>query len=40
MQTIETINPIEARRARIAQYRGQKARLTVRGSTFMGTFDQ
>jgi hypothetical protein len=36
MQTIETINPIEARRARYAQYRGQKARLTLMGSTVTG----
>jgi hypothetical protein len=33
MQTIETTNPIEARRARYAQYRGQKATLTHTGST-------
>ncbi|MDB5610198.1 MAG: hypothetical protein JWP25_7098 [Bradyrhizobium sp.] len=36
MQTIETTNPIEARRARYAQYRGQKARLTLMGSTITG----
>jgi hypothetical protein len=36
MHTIETINPIEARRARYAQYRGQKARLTLMGSTVTG----
>jgi hypothetical protein len=36
MQTIETTNPIEARRARYAQYRGQKAKLTLMGSTVTG----
>jgi hypothetical protein len=36
MQTIETTNPIEARRARYAQYRGQKATLILMGSTVTG----
>jgi hypothetical protein len=36
MQTIETTNPIEARRARYAQYRGQKATLKLMGSTVTG----
>jgi hypothetical protein len=36
MQTIETTNPIEARRARYAQYRGQKVTLTLMGSTVTG----
>jgi hypothetical protein len=36
MQTIETTNPIEARRARYAQYSGQKATLTLMGSTVTG----
>jgi hypothetical protein len=36
MQTIETTNPTEARRARYAQYRGQKATLTLMGSTVTG----
>jgi len=36
MQTVETTNPIEARRARYAQYRGQKATLTLMGSTVTG----
>lgn len=36
MQTIETIDPIEARRVRIAQYRGGKARFTLMGSTITG----
>ena len=36
MQTIETTNPIEARRARYAQYRGQKATLTLMGSIVTG----
>jgi hypothetical protein len=36
MQTIETTDPIEARRARYAQYRGQKATLTLMGSTITG----
>jgi hypothetical protein len=36
MQTIKTTNPIEARRARYAQYRGQKATLTLMGTTVTG----
>jgi hypothetical protein len=36
MQTIETTDPVEARRARTAQYRGQEARLTLSGSTYTG----
>jgi hypothetical protein len=36
MQTIETTNPLEARRARYAQYRGQKATLAIMGSTITG----
>ena len=36
MQTIETTNPIEARRARYAQYRGQQATLMLMGSTGTG----
>ena len=36
MQTIETTDPIEARRARFAQYRGGKARFTLMGSTITG----
>jgi hypothetical protein len=36
MQTIETTNPIEAKRARYAQYRGQKATLTLMGTTVTG----
>ena len=36
MQTIETTDPIEARRARYAQYRGQTATLTLMGSTVTG----
>jgi hypothetical protein len=36
MQTIETTNPIEARRARYAQYRGQRATLTLMGSAVTG----
>ena len=36
MQTIETTNPIEARRARYAQYRGQKATLTLMGAAVTG----
>jgi hypothetical protein len=36
MQTIETTDPIEARRARYAQYRGQKATLTLMGATVTG----
>jgi hypothetical protein len=36
MQAIETTDPIEARRARYAQYRGVKARLTLMGSSVTG----
>jgi hypothetical protein len=36
MHTIETTDPIEARRARYAQYRGQKATLMLMGSTVTG----
>ena len=36
MQKIETTNPIEARRARYAQYRGQKATLMLMGSPVTG----
>jgi hypothetical protein len=36
MQTIETTDPVEARRARYAQYRGQKATLTFMGSAVTG----
>jgi hypothetical protein len=36
MQAIETTDPLEARRARYAQYRGVKARLTLMGSTVTG----
>jgi hypothetical protein len=36
MHTIETTDPIEARRARYAQYRGQKATLTLMGLTVTG----
>jgi hypothetical protein len=36
MQTIETTDPIEARRARFAQYRGQKATLNLMGATVTG----
>jgi hypothetical protein len=38
MRTIETTNPIEATPARYAQYRGQKATLTLMlmGSTITG----
>ena len=36
MQTIETTDPVEARRARSAQYRAQKAQLTLRGSALTG----
>jgi hypothetical protein len=36
MKTIETTDPTEARRARCAQYRGQKTRLTFMGSTLTG----
>jgi hypothetical protein len=36
LQSIETSNPIEARRARYAQFRGQKATLTLMGATVTG----
>lgn len=36
MQQIETTDPVEARRARRAQYRGQQARLTLSGSALTG----
>jgi hypothetical protein len=36
MHTIETTDPIEARRARYAQYRGQKATLMLQGATVTG----
>jgi hypothetical protein len=36
MHTIETANPIEARRARFAQYQGREATLTLVGSTVTG----
>jgi hypothetical protein len=36
VQTIETTNPIEARRARYAQYSGREATLTLMGSTVTG----
>jgi hypothetical protein len=36
MQTIETTNPMETRRARYAQYRGQKATLMLMGTTVTG----
>jgi hypothetical protein len=36
MQTIETTDPIEARRARIAQYRGGQAQFTLMGTTING----
>jgi hypothetical protein len=36
MQTIETTDPKEARRARYAQYRNQKATFTLMGSTVTG----
>jgi hypothetical protein len=36
MHTIETTDPIEASRARYAQYRGRKATLTLVGSTVTG----
>jgi hypothetical protein len=36
MQTIEITNPIEARRCRYAQYRGEKATLTLNGSPVTG----
>lgn len=36
MLTIEITNPIEARRCRYAQYRGQKARLMLNGLPVTG----
>jgi hypothetical protein len=36
MHTIETTDPIEARRARFAQYSGREATLTLKGSTVTG----
>jgi hypothetical protein len=36
MQTIEITDPIEARRCRYAQYRGEKARLMLNGMPVMG----
>jgi hypothetical protein len=36
LQTIETTNAIEARRARYAQYTGREATLTLMGSTVTG----
>jgi hypothetical protein len=36
MQTIEITNPIEARRCRYAQYRGEQARLTLNGLPVTG----
>jgi len=36
MQTIETTDPVEARRARIAQYRGGSSQFTLMGSTING----
>ena len=36
MQTVETTNPVEARRCRSAQYRGQPAELSLNGSRFFG----
>jgi hypothetical protein len=36
MQTIEITNPLEARRCRYAQYRGQKARLILNGVPVTG----
>jgi hypothetical protein len=36
MQTIEITNPIEARRCRYAQYRGEKVRLILNGLPIMG----
>jgi hypothetical protein len=36
MQTIETTDPKEARRCRYAQHRGEKATLTLMGSTITG----
>jgi hypothetical protein len=36
MQTIEITDPIEARRCRYAQYRGEKARLMLNGMAVTG----
>jgi hypothetical protein len=36
MQSLETTSPVEARRVRYAQFRGQKATLTFMGSTVTG----
>jgi hypothetical protein len=36
MQTIEITNPIEARRCRYAQYRGEKVRLILNGMPVTG----
>lgn len=36
MQAIETTDAVEARRARIAQYRGGNAQFTLRGMTING----
>ena len=36
MQTVETTNPVEARRCRSAQYRGQPAEISLNGSRFFG----
>jgi len=36
MQTIEITDPLEARRCRYAQYRGQKARLILNGTPVTG----
>ena len=36
MQTIEITSPIEARRCRYAQYRGEKARLMLNGMPVTG----
>lgn len=36
MQQIETYDPVEARRSRYAQYRGQVAKLTFGQSTVKG----
>jgi hypothetical protein len=36
MQTIEIADPIEARRCRYAQYRGEKARLMLNGLPVTG----
>ena len=36
MQTIETTNPLEVRRCRYAQYRGEKATLVLNGQIVTG----